>query len=86
MSGMTECLPCATCGDRWPHDPAECRREADARDEVRSAADKSGVNAIDALDLWAHLRKYADPPRAAWAVSDVLDLGWRPVVGRRAAS
>jgi hypothetical protein len=73
------------CGDRDPgesHDRGRCERRDVSRRVVVSKAEKNGIPAATAIDLWAHLRTPRDDGTdAAFDAAAVIDLGWRPVVG-----
>jgi hypothetical protein len=81
MSG--ERLNCAGCGS---HDVTEnhigrCRRRARALDDARGHGAAQGIPAVTVDDLWAHLGHAANAEDATRIVRQVVDLGWRPVVG-----
>lgn len=74
---MSACV----CGNREPHRTAACDVVESARQRVIATADARGVDRVAALDVWAHARGRLDAVDAARVVTDVIDLGWRPVVG-----
>jgi hypothetical protein len=76
-------LNCQSCGGR---DVTETHlRRCEIVNTERSAAVAYGetyeVPAFTIADLWAHLGHVASPQDATRIVRQVLDLGWRPVVG-----
>lgn len=78
-------LDCPTCPSR---DVTEthiepCARRTRARNEAKALGETYGVPAVTADELWAHLGHVAvSPEDATRIVRRVLDLGWRPVVGK----
>jgi hypothetical protein len=77
-------LHCPDCG---AHDVTEnhigrCHRNTVARTEAEALASEQGIPAVTAADLWAHLGHVASAEDATRIVRQVVDLGWRPVVGK----
>ena len=75
---------CPACGGR---DVTESHlRRCEIVNTERSTAvrygETYGVPAVTTADLWAHLGHVASPQEATRIVRQVLDLGWRPVVGK----
>lgn len=79
MSGLN----CPACGGR---DVTEshlhrCQIITTERSAAEAHGETYGVPAVTTADLWAHLGHIASPQDATRIVRQVLDLGWRPVVG-----
>ena len=74
---------CPTCPARdvTEHHVGRCKITTTARNEAADLAERYGVPRVTADDLWAHLGHVASPQDATRIVRQVLDLGWRPVVG-----
>lgn len=78
---------CGRCGNRAGHDPiaeAQCELLSVLRRGVVAASARLDQPApeVAVLDLFAHLRAiYEDGTLAYRAACQVLELGWRPVVG-----
>lgn len=77
-------LNCQSCGSR---DVTEghierCRIITTERDAAVAHGMTYGVPAVATADLWAHFGHVASPQDATRIVQQVLDLGWRPVVGK----
>jgi hypothetical protein len=75
---------CPVCGTRAADDMhiARCRYRDALRVDLRSRAGRSGIPAVSADDLFAHLANiYEDSSLAHRAAANAIDLGWRPVVG-----
>lgn len=76
---------CPTCGARSLVDalhPARCAYRKALADDVEARAGARGIPAVPALDLFAHMCELRrDAEIAHRAVLDVIDLGWRPVIG-----
>lgn len=79
MSAIT----CPTCNakDVLPNHPNRCERIHRNRTQAAQLGSACGVPAVTTDDLWAHLGHVASPDDATRIVRQVLDLGWRPVVG-----
>jgi len=80
---MTDQLNCATCGSR---DVTEthvdrCQRRTAARADAQAHGTAQGIPAVTTADLWAHLGHVANAEDSTRIVRQVVDLGWRPVVG-----
>lgn len=80
---MTERRNCPAC---HAHDVTEshlarCVRQAEERDKAAAHGEDYGVPAVTTADLWAHLGHVASYEDATRIVRQVLDLGWRPVIG-----
>lgn len=74
---------CPVCGGRDVVE-SHLRRCQTVHTERSAAAAYGGTYAVPAVttaDLWAHLGHVATPQDATRIVRQVLDLGWRPVVG-----
>lgn len=76
-------INCASCG---AHDVTEnhvgrCQIITAERDAAVAYGQTYAVPAVTIADLWAHLGHVASPQDATRIVRQVLDLGWRPVVG-----
>lgn len=84
MSGHSAVrLDCQSCG---AHDVTEahierCRIITTERDAAIAHGETYRVPAVTTADLWAHFGHVASPQDATRIVRQVLDLGWRPVVG-----
>lgn len=78
-----EKLHCASCGSRdvTQSHVARCARNHAARTEAQEHAATQAIPAVTTADLWAHLGHVASPEDATRIVRQVVDLGWRPVVG-----
>lgn len=76
---------CPTCGARSLVDalhPVRCAYRKALADNVEAHAAEHGIPATPALDLFAHMCELRrDAEIAHRAVLQVVDLGWRPVVG-----
>lgn len=74
---------CDACGSRDVTDThiGRCRRSTTARREAEAIGDAQGIPSVTTADLWAHLGHVASPEDATRIVRQVVDLGWRPVVG-----
>jgi hypothetical protein len=80
---MTERLNCPAC---HAHDVTEnhlgrCARQHEERDKATAHGEGYGVPRVTTADLWAHLGHVGSFEDATRIVRQVLDLGWRPVVG-----
>ena len=80
---MTERLNCPAC---HAHDVTEthvgrCARQTAERSKATAHGESYGVPAVTTADLWAHLGHVGNAEDATRIVRQVLDLGWRPVVG-----
>lgn len=62
-----------------------CRVVYTARTEAEAHGAAQAIPAVTTADLWAHLGHVASPQDATRIVRQVVDLGWRPVVGKDAA-
>lgn len=75
---------CPTCHSR---DVTEnhigwCAVRTAARVEAQSLGDAQSIPSVTTDDLWAHLGHASSSPQdATRIVRQVIDLGWRPVVG-----
>ena len=74
---------CSACGGRDVTEThiGRCNRTTAARSEARAHAVAQGIPAATADDLWAHLGHVGNAEEATRIVRQVVDLGWRPVVG-----
>jgi len=81
---MGERVNCPTCPARdvTPEHIQRCAYVETARAEAVALGTGYDVPQVTTADLWAHLGHVAAPPDATRIVRQVLDLGWRPVVGR----
>lgn len=79
MSAIT----CPTCHakDVTANHPGRCERIHANRSQAAQLGSACGVPTATTEDLWAHLGHVASPDDATRIVRQVLDLGWRPVVG-----
>jgi hypothetical protein len=79
-------LNCPDCGARdvTEHHIPRCHRNHVARTEAETHGATQGIPAVTTADLWAHLGHVASPEDATRIVRQVVDLGWRPVVGKDA--
>lgn len=76
-------IHCDACG---AHDVTEthvgrCRRNTAARREAEAHGEAQGIPTVTTSDLWAHLGHVGNAEEATRIVRQVVDLGWRPVVG-----
>lgn len=80
---MTDRLNCPSCRSRGVTEAhiGRCRRTYAARTEAEAHAAEQAIPAVTTADLWAHLGHVASPEDATRIVRQVVDLGWRPVVG-----
>lgn len=80
---MTERVNCPSCGsrDETATHLKRCQRIHEVRAEATALGSSYGVPEVTTADLWAHLGHVASPEEATRIVRQVLDLGWRPVVG-----
>lgn len=80
---MSERMDCPTCPARDVTDAHIGRCELTTR--TRKAAEdhgaQQGIPPVATADLWAHLGHVGNPEEATRIVRQVVDLGWRPVVG-----
>lgn len=76
-------INCPTCSakDVPPTHVGRCERIHANRSQVAELGTLCGVPTVTTADLWAHLGHVASPDDATRIVRQVLDLGWRPVVG-----
>lgn len=76
-------LNCPCCGtrDTIQNHIDRCRRSHTARAEAEALGVGQAIPAVTTSDLWAHLGHVASPEDATRIVRQVIDLGWRPVVG-----
>ena len=76
-------INCPSCGakDVTTNHVGRCERTRASRSEATQLGSACGVPAVTTDDLWAHLGHVASPEDATRIVRQVLDLGWRPVVG-----
>lgn len=74
---------CPTCGARdvTTTHIGRCERIHANRSQAAQLGSACGVPTVTTDDLWAHLGCVASPDDATRIVRQVLDLGWRPVVG-----
>jgi hypothetical protein len=74
---------CPTCGNRDATDThiGRCRVTTASRKEAEVHGTAQSIPAVTTADLWAHLGHVASPQDATRIVRQVVDLGWRPVVG-----
>ncbi|TIC78796.1 hypothetical protein [Nocardioides sp. GY 10127] len=89
MSAWTEATAarrdCATCPSRdvSEHHHEACARRVRAIDEAQALGRAQGIPEVTTADLWAHLGHVAVAPEdATRVIRQVIDLGWRPVVGK----
>lgn len=87
MSETTQRLNCACCGvrDVTQRHIDRCRAAYTARTEAEAHGAAQAIPAVTTADLWAHLGHVASPQDATRIVRQVIDLGWRPIVGGDAA-
>lgn len=81
---MNTRINCQSCGNRDVTEShlARCRLITEERGSAMHHGEHYGVPGMTAADLWAHLGHVASPQDATRIVRQVLDLGWRPVVGK----
>lgn len=85
MSDQANYTPrrCPTCA--YPDVPdahiGRCEQTTRARKEATKLGAGYNVPEVTTDDLWAHMGHIASPEDATRIVRQVLDLGWRPVVG-----
>lgn len=81
---MRAAQKCPTCGlsDVTDNHARRCAVTTAARTEAADLGESYGVPRVTTDDLWAHLGHAADPISATRIIRQVLDLGWRPVVGK----
>jgi hypothetical protein len=74
---------CPCCGSRDVTDAhlVRCRISHAARTEAEAHGAARAIPDVTTADLWAHLGHVASPHDATRIVRQVVDLGWRPVVG-----
>ena len=74
---------CPCCGTRDVTDThlGRCRRNYGARTEAEAHGAAQAIPDVTTADLWAHLGHVGSPEDATRTVRQVVDLGWRPVVG-----
>jgi hypothetical protein len=75
---------CSSCGGRdvTENHLRRCQILTTERSAAVAHGETYGVPAVTTADLWAHLGHVAASPHdATRIVRQVLDLGWRPVVG-----
>lgn len=84
---MSERIDCPSCSSRdvTPDHLGRCERLHVNRAAAVSLGAGHDVPAVTTADLWAHLGHVASPEDATRIVRQVLDLGWRPVVGKDSA-
>lgn len=84
---MSERLNCATCPARDVTEVhiGRCQRTMAARTAAEEHGSQQGIPVVAMADLWAHLGHVGNPEEATRIVRQVVDLGWRPVVGKDAA-
>lgn len=85
MSERLDRCPTCRCADVDREHAERCKR----RDETSAAAVKHGrdldapIHGEKTRDLWAHIAtRFGDAEAARDVVKQVIDLGWRPVVGK----
>lgn len=80
---MSERIICPWCGSRDVIEEhlGRCELTTKARGEAVTHGRRYGIPDVTTTDLWAHLGHIAAPPDMTRIVRQVLDLGWRPVVG-----
>jgi hypothetical protein len=80
---VSEKLDCKCCGSRDVTEAhiERCRRTTSARIAAEVHAAEQAIPSVTTADLWAHLGHVASPEDATRIVRQVVDLGWRPVVG-----
>lgn len=80
---MTTRLSCPCCGARDVTEThlGRCRRNTVARTEAEAHGAAQAIPDVTTADLWAHIGHVASPEDATRIVRQVVDLGWRPVVG-----
>lgn len=78
---------CPTCQSRGttPEHQTRCERLQMHRQAAIDHGATYSVPAATTADLWAHLGHVASAEDATRIVRQVLDLGWRPVVGSNPA-
>ncbi|NYD39925.1 hypothetical protein [Nocardioides panaciterrulae] len=78
-------LTCTTCraSDVDAEHVDRCAARAKARaDAIAHGRGDTGIHATKTADLWAHIHtRTGDPEVARDITKQVIDLGWRPVVG-----
>jgi len=72
------CRHCCGARDVTDTHIGRCRRNHDALTDAEAA---QAIPAVTVADLWAHLGHVGSPEDATRTVRQVIDLGWRPVVG-----
>ena len=81
---MTAPISCDACGARDVTEThvGRCRVTTAARKEAAALGAAQGIPGVTTDDLWAHLGHASSSPQdATRIVRQVIDLGWRPVVG-----
>lgn len=80
---MTERVNCPSCSARDVTEThlGRCSVQTAARSEAVVLGASYGVPEVTTADLWAHLGHVGNAEEATRIVRQVLDLGWRPVVG-----
>lgn len=88
MTTAAQTFHCIDCGDRQADDLhlARCAHKRQVTRNLLDRAAKRGVvDEVAVRDLAAHLStRETDFERAARSALTVIDLGWRPIVGRPA--
>ena len=76
-------IDCQCCGSRdvTQNHIDRCRMRFTARTEAEAIGAAQAIPDVTTADLWAHLGHVASPQDATRIVRQVVDLGWRPVVG-----
>ena len=76
-------IDCERCGSRdvTQNHIDRCRMRFTARTEAEAIGAAQAIPDVTTADLWAHLGHVASPQDATRIVRQVVDLGWRPVVG-----
>lgn len=80
---MSERQDCPTCPSRDVTEAhiGRCRITTTARTEAAALGVAQSIPTVATDDLWAHLGHVASPQDATRIVRQLVDLGWRPVVG-----
>ncbi|WP_436702433.1 hypothetical protein [Nocardioides sp. BYT-33-1] len=75
---------CPTCPSRDVTDThiGRCRFVTTERTSAEQYGATQGIPAVATADAWAHLGHVATPQDATRIIRQIVDLGWRPVIGK----
>lgn len=79
---IDRCPTCLVTDVDQSHATACAVRTKARADAIAHGCGDIGIHAAKTKDLWAHVHtRTGDPETARDVVKQVIDLGWRPVVG-----